>query len=1071
MLEYIKQQLAQKHAENNVVETQVNTTDPMDDAILEYAHLFDDMSELTMEGSNTLRERPILDIPIDEDIELDSLELSITSNRIMDVPSDITAMEHVYEDQKSYNDFYQEQYSAMTKLPRENEEHFVQRVRENADKKYSRYMEYVIQEGLFGNDMLNLNDERVPRYAVVNFGPYKTGDYITKLPVGFEVKNGKININQIHALTIAQNFEIFKYIKEPLRASIATKGVNVSITEIWDVATPKTLILPQFDGSYHVVVEFEIDGLSESAYVGWHIEIEKVRKSKNEPLDLSKVDVAERPFDKYDANSVSKMDLFFKGKTPTVSEYATTIKKIPSRWDNNDDAYFDESTKGMVGAEIAGAIAGSALMGIGISVTTVLSLATWINPVCGILGALFVSGMQGLGWGAVANYDIRNNVDRVMAKTITKEVGNVMKSLAISGDSKSVNNFKKFSKANKHLLKELEYHINSNLREVKIHYSNLSGEFKKNMEEAIKACRSMDVPSERNISTEDLKSYLKTLEKLMESIYRRNDNDTVKEYQEEIITLYDIIQELSHESLIDDEVYQEAIDFGGGDNTDAAPAGNTADVNDPAAGDNVNLGGSTEDATDGTEQPKVDADAKNAAVNDVSDAVAAKVSNDANKEPADLGMDAAPTFDSNPDVKLDLDTDPSSTSSDDVNNLEPDMSNNAADDMGSTDNFNTPDVTGNENDLTSDDTSGTFDTSTEEDKTDMSSDELGGGTMDNIDDMSIDDLLAKGEDKLKGMSIAQLKDFLNDGLGTENDMTTNEYATVLEYDNSIKSRINVGIKRCLGVLNETRVPYDQIKSKFIIESKKLNKVLNQAKDSHDLNDNEKSMINKLNSSLCDLGVNIGNAVNKNKLKNSFVNFANNSKIVGKFVDPNNKVTVEAAMECVTDEYGIILEWTSSNDYISGMTPKRETFERLIKMAKTFKQQCSDVKSSKDMELLRINAFKYGRFLNAEKRMLEKIGKDAHDRAIKKMGEVEYRLKGAKDDTEEQRKLRSAKHNLFFDAWDNWDFRELISSIELLLKHVDDIERERKPSSFGSTIDCIDNIYIKEHEKFLKEFKK
>ena len=127
------------------------------------------------------------------------------------------------------------------------------------------------------------------------------------------------------------------------------------------------------------------------------------------------------------------------------------------------------------------------------------------------------------------------------------------------------------------------------------------------------------------------------------------------------------VQESYHETIIpsrwgNDEptYYQEAIDFGGGDNTDTPPAEGSTNTNDAGvdaninAGADANLGGDIggDNTNADADAPKVDADAKPAAVNNVSDAIAAKVSNDANKDPVDLGMDAAPTFDSNPNTCL-----------------------------------------------------------------------------------------------------------------------------------------------------------------------------------------------------------------------------------------------------------------------------------------------------------------------------------------------------------------------------------------------------------------------------------
>ena len=697
MLEYIKQQIALKQQQvvNEHDEVITSSDDQMDDTIMECMQMFDDMSDLTMEGANAYRERPILDIPLDEDIELDSLEMSITSNRLMDIPGDITAMEHVYEDQKTFNDFYQEAYNSITKLPREDENHFVERVTKHATDRYDAYMEYVIQEGLFGNDTLNINDERVPRFVTVNFGKYGTGDYIAKLPVGFEVtSNDKININQLHAITIAQNLQVFKYINEPLRIIMQQQGFTVK-GSVWDTATPKALIVPKYNGEYRVVVQFDIED-GEDIYITWGIPESKVRKSKLGEIDTDEFKNVkmERPAEKFDANKIKSMNLSFKGKNPIVQEsYHETI--IPSRWGNDEPTY-----------------------------------------------------------------------------------------------------------------------------------------------------------------------------------------------------------------------YQEAIDFGGGDNTDTPPAEGSTNTNDAGADANINAGADADLGGDiggdaNTDAPKVDADAKPAAVNNVSDAIAAKVSNDANKDPVDLGMDAAPTFDSNPDVKLDLDSGSTdAASSEDVNNLEPDMSADTSNDMGSTDNFDTPDVTG-DLDKSSTDMNAVDDELNSDDSGDA---EFGGGSMDNIDDMSIDDLLAKGEDKLKGMSIAQLKDFLSDGLGND----TNEEATI-EYavDNSIKNRINVATKRCLATLNNDKPSIKQLIEEFGVESKKLNNCLVDASKSGSLNDAEKSAINAYNQVLTNLRMKFAHnptaTENKKPVKEALINFAKHAKKIGEMCDASKPVTMEQAMDCTTDEFGVIVE--------------------------------------------------------------------------------------------------------------------------------------------------------------------
>jgi hypothetical protein len=356
----------------------------------------------------------------------------------------------------------------------------------------------------------------------------------------------------------------------------------------------------------------------------------------------------------------------------------------------------------------------------------------------------------------------------------------------------------------------------------------------------------------------------------------------------------------------DYDYIQEAIDFGGGDNADTPPSGDNSGVNDAGAATNAGSNDTGTDsgnidlgATDNANNdaaPTVDADAKSANVNDVSDAIAAKVSNETNKDSADLGMDAAPTFDPNPDVKLDLDSadaGSTDTSSEDVNNLEPDLSQDSSNDMGATDNFNTQDVTGNDStepssDEMKDELNGDFG-----DNTDVNSSDLGGGSMDNIDDMSIDDLLAKGEDKLKGMSIAQLKDFLNDGLGEEESATV-EYATSLQHD------IEKHVSNCLGILNTTKLSVKDLVTAFKTEGHELNKKLTLARNAKDINDNQKLIYENCNKALVNLQAKLKanpSESDKGSLKKAIVDFCRSS----------SKITTEAAEIEGIDENGHIIQ--------------------------------------------------------------------------------------------------------------------------------------------------------------------
>lgn len=954
MLEYIKRQIAEKEKANQNVSQVVDPTDQLDSAILEYAHLVDELSDLTMEGHNALRERPILDIPIEDDVELDSIEMSITSGRIMDVPADITAMEHAYEDQKTFNDFFQEAYKNTGRLMRESDAHYSERVMNIADREYHAYMEYVIQEGLFGNDMLSINDDRVPATIMVDFGKYSGGNYITKIPVGFECDhNNRVNINQIHAVTISQNMRVFAHVAEFLANQIHTnQHINIR-GSVWDVATPVMMIVPKFTGRYTTIVKFEIEGGTDE-FVSWGIEESKIRKSKNEALDLNKIEGVEAPVEKYDTKKVSSMHLSFKDKNKPVNEYVAP-KKTPSRWDlyndNTDYDYIEESTASditwtLIGCMAAGAaVGGVAGAGIGAAFSTLGTLTSML-AYGGFLGAM--TGITAGSWAAA--YKLRDNIPTLFAKNITKAISKCVKIANESPSSEEVyiSELKKFKKANKKLSNELRVWDPENAKSWETHtmYNDYTkNRVPENVRTALK--KATNKVGEMILSLEAgkqkfekkfLNEYLESLNDLLDAIWCKNDEAKIKSESYYALTLDEVIQEMAELDFI-----QEAIDFGGGDNADTPPSGDNSGVNDAGAATNAGSNDTGMDsgnidlgATDNANNdaaPKVDADAKSANVNDVSDAIAAKVSNETNKDSADLGMDAAPTFDANPDVKLDLDSadaGSTDTSSEDVNNLEPDLSQDSSNDMGSTDNFNTQDVTGDDStepssDEMKDELNGDFG-----DNTDVNSSDLGGGSMDNIDDMSIDDLLAKGEDKLKGMSIAQLKDFLNDGLGDEE--TATEYAI----DNSFKKRLNVSARRCLGILNDSKKNINQIITEFHAESKKFNILLNQADKTNYFTESAKENLRKCNKSLVDLRMNLKqNPSNDDKKKIVMLikEFANNSKNVVKMCEHDSApVTMEYAMTCVTDDLGNIIQETVNTKiakeiliwYLIGGVVKRDT---------------------------------------------------------------------------------------------------------------------------------------------------
>jgi len=290
MLNFLRQEIAKKEKEQKAFHAQEESqSDQMDEAILEYAHLFSEMEELTLDGENALRERPVINIPIEDDIELDLVEMDITSGRIVDVPMDVQSVAaEAFAQQFTFEDFYQEAARITPRLARDSAKAFEQRVMESAKAAYERYHAYIVQEGLFGNDMIKLSDARVPAKVIVDLGPLHLDNpdgkhYTTKLPVFFEVnKNNEVSLNQIHALTVAENLGAFESLGEALRNLLIRDGYRKQLynADVWDVATPERIIIPVVMDKYVVCVEFDVDEMKDPYYVTWAIETKRVHYSK-----------------------------------------------------------------------------------------------------------------------------------------------------------------------------------------------------------------------------------------------------------------------------------------------------------------------------------------------------------------------------------------------------------------------------------------------------------------------------------------------------------------------------------------------------------------------------------------------------------------------------------------------------------------------------------------------------------------------------------------------------------------------------------------------------------------------
>lgn len=177
MLDYIKKQLNVDDGNSVVTESAVvNNNDTNDEGVdnsvlLEFAHLFQELDELSETGSGALARNNGIDIPLEDDLEVSNVELNLMTGNVL-VPGDASVQESVEPEpeMKSYEEFYNEAYETHSRFPREDENTFLNRMKVTADKAYEAYIEQCYQEGLFDFGKVKLDDPSVAWNVTLDWG-------------------------------------------------------------------------------------------------------------------------------------------------------------------------------------------------------------------------------------------------------------------------------------------------------------------------------------------------------------------------------------------------------------------------------------------------------------------------------------------------------------------------------------------------------------------------------------------------------------------------------------------------------------------------------------------------------------------------------------------------------------------------------------------------------------------------------------------------------------------------------------------------------------------------------------
>lgn len=271
MLDYIKKQIQARQP--GIIQTSPEPEDVPNDVIVEYAKLFQELGDISDEGTDAGKERKLgIDIPLEDDFEVDNIEFKLSDGRVTDVPGDATVTE-AYQRMKTYDEFYTEAADQVVRMPRETNASYDRRVSELAEKLYNEYCDYADGIGAFGFSKIELNEEKVPSKLNIDFGPMRSGSdksFMAKVKTFFATDDEHcITKKQLDSVRLVQN-GAFAKIGEPLMAYMESHYDVPSDSSVWDVCTPKNLIVPKGNGdSFCVVLEYTNEITGNNEYFGW----------------------------------------------------------------------------------------------------------------------------------------------------------------------------------------------------------------------------------------------------------------------------------------------------------------------------------------------------------------------------------------------------------------------------------------------------------------------------------------------------------------------------------------------------------------------------------------------------------------------------------------------------------------------------------------------------------------------------------------------------------------------------------------------------------------------------------
>lgn len=262
MLDNIKKRIAEQTAD---VVTRANAKDDDTALVAEYAHMFQELSDLTVEGDGSSRSIELLldddgklePDPID-DIELEEIGYNLKTGTI-DVLSD-AAIKTEYAAMKSKDDFFTESDNLFQSDDEDNEAYEARR-HQYADRSWMKYRQQVLQEGAFGYKRVNATCDSVPSLATINFGEYRGSNYNVRMPIQHQVdKKGNLTRHQLESIYLAESCGLCSNLIDEVKKDLGERYHISESASIWDTMVPAVLVAPIDPIDKHsVIVGFKND--------------------------------------------------------------------------------------------------------------------------------------------------------------------------------------------------------------------------------------------------------------------------------------------------------------------------------------------------------------------------------------------------------------------------------------------------------------------------------------------------------------------------------------------------------------------------------------------------------------------------------------------------------------------------------------------------------------------------------------------------------------------------------------------------------------------------------------------